>query len=77
MLRFENFDYNRKINSFYALEAVYDANCCCSASWNCFADLTSTSILVLQILEGSIWSSVRTPICADHRCLPAEELLLL
>ena len=22
MLRFENFDYNRKINSFYALEAV-------------------------------------------------------
>ena len=52
MLRFENLDYNRKINSFYALEAVYDANCCCSASWNCFTDLTSTSILVLQILES-------------------------
>ena len=41
-----------KLTVFMHWKLFYDANCCCSASWNCFTDLTSTSILVLQILES-------------------------
>ena len=41
-----------KLTVFMHWKLFCDANCCCSASWNCFADLTSTSILVLQILES-------------------------